>query len=56
MGYIYSRLSVPILHRNQANKTQDRKQPVRLFELKQQNDSTVCYWMTLVPFGIGALR
>ena len=39
-----------------ANKTPDRKQPVRLFELMQQKDSTVCYWMTLVPFGIGALR
>ena len=27
--------------------SQDRKQPVDVFELKQQKDSTVCYWMIL---------
>jgi len=32
------------------------KQPVRLFELTQQKDSTVCYWMIMVPFGIDALQ
>ena len=53
---VHCRLSVLILHHNQANKTQDRKQPGRLFEPKQQKDSTVLYWMILATFGIGALR